>query len=244
MIRNNNEIKQLSIGAIVAYHLLPGVPILLLTILFANPTWGFGLPIFLSLMLAILFGLIPVQLGILAVVARKQEAKIRDIISFKSKMSLGKTLAWSIPLLLFCIAGFGLLSAVEHPLWSIFDWVPQWFRLDLFDFGDVSKGMVWLMLVLGFLFNGVFGPYVEELYFRGFLLPRMNRLGKAAPLVNVVLFSIYHLFTPWQNITRIVALTPMVYGVWYNKNIRIGIIVHMALNIGSMVMMAIAVLGQ
>ena len=244
MTRNNNEVKQLGIGTIVAYHLLPGVPILLLTILFANPTWGFGLPIFLSLMLAILFGLIPVQLGILIVVARKQEVKIRDIISFKSKMSLGKTLAWSIPLLLFCIVSFGLLSTVEHPLWSFFDWVPEWFRLDRFDLGNVSKGMACLMLILGFLFNGVFGPYVEELYFRGFLLPRMNRLGKAAPLVNVVLFSIYHFFTPWENITRIVALTPMVYGVWYNKNIRIGIIVHMALNIGSMVMMAIVVLGQ
>lgn len=72
----------------------------------------------------------------------------------------------------------------------------------------------------------------------------MNRLGKAAPLVNVVLFSIYHFFTPWQNITRIVALTPMVYGVWYNKNIRIGIIVHIAVNVGSMVMMAIAALGR
>lgn len=242
MIRNNNEIKQLGISAILAYHLLPGIPILLLAILFANPIWGFGLSIFLSMMLAILLGLIPVQLGILAAVARKQEVKIRDVISFRSKMPLGKTLLWSIPLLIFCVAIFVLLPAIEHPVWTIFDWVPQWFRLDRFDFGSVSKEMVWLMLVLGFLLNGIFGPYVEELYFRGFLLPRMNKLGKAAPLVNVALFSIYHFFTPWQNITRIIALTPMVYGVWYSKNIRLGIIVHIALNIGSMVMMAIAVL--
>lgn len=244
MMRNNNEIKQLGIGAILAYHLLPGVPILLLTILFANPTWGCGLPIFLAVMLAILLGLIPVQLGIMAIVARKQSITLWKLILFRNKMSLGKILAWSIPLLLFCIAAFGLLSAVEYPLWTIFDWVPDWFRLELFDLGNVSKAMVWLMLVLGFLLNGIFGPYVEELYFRGFLLPRMNRQGKAAPLVNVVLFSIYHFFTPWENITRIIALTPMVYSVWYNKNIRIGIIVHMAVNVGSMVMMAIVVLGQ
>ena len=213
MIRNSNEINQLGIGAIVAYHLLPGIPILLLTILFANPVWGCGLPIFLSLMLAILFGLIPVQLGILAVVARKQDMTLRELISFKSKMPLSKILAWSIPLLLFMIMVFMLLPTIEHPTWTVFDWVPEWFRLDRFDLGNVSKGMACLMLILGFLLNGVFGPYVEELYFRGFLLPRMNRLRKAAPLVNVVLFSIYHLFTPWQNITRTVALTPMVYGV-------------------------------
>lgn len=241
MTRKNNEIKQLSIGAILAYHLLPGIPILLLVILFANPVWGFGLPIFLAAMLAVLFGLIPVQLGVLAVVARKQEVQIRDVISFRSKMPLGATLMWSIPLLFFCIMVFMLLSTIEHPVWSIFNWVPEWFRLDRFDFGNVSKGMAWLMLVLGFLLNGIFGPYVEELYFRGFLLPRMNKLGKAAPLVNVALFSIYHFFTPWENITRIVALTPMVYSVWYNKNIQIGIIVHIVLNFGSMVMMAIVV---
>lgn len=241
MTRKNNEIKQLSIGAILVYHLLPGIPILLLIILFANPAWGFGLPIFLAAMLAVLFGLIPVQLGVLAVVARKQEVQIRDVISFRSKMPLGATLMWSIPLLFFCIMVFMLLSTIEHPVWSIFNWVPEWFRLDRFDFGNVSKGMAWLMLVLGFLLNGIFGPYVEELYFRGFLLPRMNKLGKAAPLVNVALFSIYHFFTPWENITRIVALTPMVYSVWYNKNIQIGIIVHIVLNFGSMVMMAIVV---
>ena len=242
MIRNNNDIKQFGIGAIVAYHLLPGVPILLLTILFANPVCGFRLSIFLAVMLAVLLGLILVQLGILGIFARKQEVKIRDIISFRSKMSLGKTLMWSVPLLIFCVATFTLLASVEHPLWTLFDWVPEWFRPNRLDLGNVSKGMTWLMLILGFLLNGIFGPYVEELYFRGFLLPRMNRLGKAAPVVNVTLFSIYHFFTPWENITRIVALIPMVYSVWYNKNIRIGIIVHIALNVGSMVMMAIAVL--
>lgn len=114
MIRNNNETRQLGIGAILSYYLLPGIPILLLATLFASPAWGLGLPIFLPLMLAILLGLIPVQFGILAVVARKQEVKVRDLISFRSKMPLSKILTWSIPLLIFCIMAFTLLSAIEH----------------------------------------------------------------------------------------------------------------------------------
>jgi membrane protease YdiL (CAAX protease family) len=44
---------------------------------------------------------------------------------------------------------------------------------------------------------------VEEMYFRGYLLPRISRLGAWAPLVNTVLFSLYHLFTPWLNVGRI-----------------------------------------
>jgi membrane protease YdiL (CAAX protease family) len=76
---------------------------------------------------------------------------------------------------------------------------------------------------------------VEEIYFRGYLLPRMGIFGKFAPLINTLIFSLYHFFTPWLNITRIVGITPMVYSVWINKNIKIGIIVHCLGNIiGSM----------
>lgn len=167
-MQNNKEIKQLGIGAILAYHLLPGIPILLLTILFANPVWGFGLPIFLALMLAILFGLIPVQLGIMAIVARKQGITLRELISFRNKMPIGKTLMWSVPLLIFCIAIFILLPSVEHPAWTIFDWVPEWFRLDRFDLDNISKGMTWLILILGFLLNGIFGRMLKNSIFVGF----------------------------------------------------------------------------
>ena len=44
---------------------------------------------------------------------------------------------------------------------------------------------------------------VEEMYFHGYLLPRISRLGAWAPLVNTVLFSLYHFFTPWLNVGRI-----------------------------------------
>ena len=80
-------------------------------------------------------------------------------------------------------------------------------------------------------FNGVLGPVVEELYFRGYLLPRLERFGRWAPLLNVVLFSLYHFWTPWQFFSRIVVLVPMVYAVWWKRNIYLGIITHSVLNI-------------
>ena len=92
-----------------------------------------------------------------------------------------------------------------------------------------------LTIVMSFLFNGLLGPFTEEIYFRGFLLPRMNKLGKAAPFVNVALFSLYHFFTPWENISRILALTPIAYIVWYKKDIRIAIWFHCTLNLLSCV---------
>jgi CAAX protease family protein len=51
-----------------------------------------------------------------------------------------------------------------------------------------------LVVVMG-LFNTVLG---EELFFRGFLLPRMHgAFGRADWLANGFLFALYHLHVPW-----------------------------------------------
>jgi membrane protease YdiL (CAAX protease family) len=78
--------------------------------------------------------------------------------------------------------------------------------------------------------NAVIGPVVEELYFRGWLLPRMSQLGRWAPLVNVVLFSLYHLWSPWQFLSRIAGVLPFTYAVWWKRNVLLGVVVHVALN--------------
>ncbi len=72
-------------------------------------------------------------------------------------------------------------------------------------------------------FNVFLAPLVEELYFRGYLLPRMT--GRYATLFHSFLFAACHVFTPWMIITRTLGLLPLVYGV-RKKNITIGIVVH------------------
>ena len=84
--------------------------------------------------------------------------------------------------------------------------------------------------LLGFLIGGFVGPIVEELYFRGYLLPRMAQFGRWTPLVHAVLFSLYHFWTPWQNVSRIALMVPLTYLVWWKRNIYIGMIAHIALN--------------
>jgi len=82
-------------------------------------------------------------------------------------------------------------------------------------------------------FDGVhswIAPFVEEYYFRGYLLPRLARFGNLAPVINAVLFSLYHFFTPWQALTRIIALVPMAWIVQRKRNLYISVIAHMVLN--------------
>ena len=78
-----------------------------------------------------------------------------------------------------------------------------------------------------FIFVAVLAPLVEELYFRGYLLPRMK--GQLAPLLHSLLFATIHVFTPWMIITRTLGLLPLIFGV-KKKNIYIGMIVHILSN--------------
>ena len=83
----------------------------------------------------------------------------------------------------------------------------------------------------------------EELYFRGYLLPRMTRLRGWAPAVNSVLFALYHLWTPWQIVSRAVFYFPTVYAVWRKRNIFIAIWVHCLGNtLGALLSLAAATL--
>ncbi len=112
-------------------------------------------------------------------------------------------------------------SVVNPPLEKtiiekFFSWIPKHYFLEslINQANQYSKSPLVFSAVFGTLLNGIFGPIVEELYFRGYLLPRMSRLGNWAPFLNTVLFSFYHFFTPWQNPLRIIALTPLFYIVW------------------------------
>jgi membrane protease YdiL (CAAX protease family) len=59
----------------------------------------------------------------------------------------------------------------------------------------MSGNWTWFaILLVMWIFNTVMG---EELLFRGLLLPRMGRFGRADWLVNGFLFAVYHLHVPW-----------------------------------------------
>jgi membrane protease YdiL (CAAX protease family) len=224
--QNNTE---LSITKIIILGLMPGIMISLLTIILSSPAFGTNLPVLLSLMLSIIFGLIPIELGILKFIAWKENKKMKDIILYRNKTPKKKLfLSIIIP---FVIASgiFMILPPYELKLWGeLFNFIPDWFWLNKLVLSEIPY--LKLTFILVFICNGFLGPVVEEIYFRGYLLPRMQKFGKLAPLVNMLLFSIYHFHTPYQNITRMLAVTPMVYSVWLNKDIRIGMIVHCLLN--------------
>ena len=80
------------------------------------------------------------------------------------------------------------------------------------------------------IFGAVVAPTVEELYFRGFLLPRMGYAGKWAPLLHSLLFGLYHVWTPWMFLTWAVGMLPLIYAV-RRRNLYLGIAAHILINL-------------
>lgn len=93
--------------------------------------------------------------------------------------------------------------------------------------GNYSRKILFVTYSMLLIFNVYLSPLVEELYFRGYLLPRMK--GKFATLLHSFLFAAYHIFSPWMIITITLGLLPLVFGV-KKKNIYVGIIVHILVN--------------
>ena len=82
---------------------------------------------------------------------------------------------------------------------AFFSWVPERFVIEQglgsYPTGYPRSALIFTLL-LGLVLSGGVAPVVEEMYFRGCLLPRLSRLGRWAPVLNVTLFALYHLWTP------------------------------------------------
>lgn len=231
----------------VVLHLLPGVLILVFFVVTAPLVDSLGAPLFLALLLAIAFVLIPFELGYLLYQGKQKHGvlSLRGIVLYRQPIPWWQYIVLAIPLFLWT----GLVMMVVSPaidaffIDSLFSWLPDWFFITAFaeDLEQYTRSALILTAVLNVVLNGLLSPIVEELHFRGYLLPRMTRLGGWAPLVNSLLFSLYHFFTPWQNLGRLLAFLPLYYAVWWKKNIYLGMIVHCAGNlVGALMLLALA----
>ncbi|MBN2557972.1 MAG: CPBP family intramembrane metalloprotease [Clostridia bacterium] len=111
---------------------------------------------------------------------------------------------------------------------KLFSWAPEWFVMsNTFEGSKTILFITWIMIMV---FGNILAPAVEELYFRGYLLPRIAHLKGWAPVLNAVLFSAYHFWSPWEVITRAVAVLPVSYVAYKKQNIYIGMVAHITLN--------------
>jgi membrane protease YdiL (CAAX protease family) len=93
--------------------------------------------------------------------------------------------------------------------------------------GNYSRTVLIVTYSMALLINVFLAPIVEELYFRGYLLPRMK--GKFTLLIHSFLFASIHVFTPWMIIARTIGFIPIILGTT-KKNLYVGMLVHIFCN--------------
>jgi membrane protease YdiL (CAAX protease family) len=242
-----SEVQQLSLPSLLALVLIPGVLVTLVYVLLAPVVERAGFPPIAALLAAILGVMIPVELGVILVVARSRGESIGSLIPYRRPVTL-KTAAWLVPtLVVAAFVGFGASMVVEPAVIdALFGWLPGWFvsPIEQDRIAEYSR-MAWLVTLAAYIaLNGLLGPIVEEIYFRGYLLPRMAWLGRWAVLANATLFSVYHFWSPWQVVGRILGFGPTIYAVRRTRNIYLGMVVHCTLNILGISLVANMVLSR
>ena len=248
--RNNSSAavdEQHSVARTLVLHLLPGALILAFFVAVAPLVGSFGFPPVMGVYLAILFVLIPFQLGYLIYQARKKGTSLEDIVLYRQPVPKGQFVLLVIAIFAGGTAIGGLFTPVDFIVKeNLFSWLPQQF--DVFyglygGAGQFSTVALLVMWVFGVLVDGIAAPVVEEMYFRGYLLPRISRFGAWAPVLNTVLFSLYHFFSPWSIVSRILEFLPVVYGAWWKRNIYVSMTVHVLFNLFSFVFTLLLILG-
>lgn len=239
--------RQLSTRALLGLHIIPGAMMTIGFVLFAPIAAAAGFPPIAAVIAAIGLVLVPIELGVLAWASRIEGAGPGGLIPYRQRLPLRRA-AWLVPvLILLGFLGFGLHQAIEPALIrGFFGWLPDWYVTPIqMDLVGRYSATAWIVTLAGYLaLNGFVGPIVEELYFRGFLLPRMERFGRWAPLVNVSLFSLYHFWSPWQIVARVLGIGPTVYAVRRTRNVYLGMAVHCTLNTIGIVLVASMVLSR
>ena len=179
--------------------------------------------------------LIPIQLGFLFYLAKKRGNKgfsLKGVVVLAKHPRIRALLLWTLAILIPTAIIFGLFEPVTNKLDSLISWSLLMPLSTAYSDAESTR----LVLMLNILLTGIAVPITEELYFRGYLLPRMPIiLGRSGPACHSFLFAIYHFDTPWMIPVRTIGLLPLIYVALHTQSTRPGMLAHCLVNLADFV---------
>jgi membrane protease YdiL (CAAX protease family) len=240
----DNSIERHTLLKSIILHLLPGLLVGGFYFSIAPFVKEQGFPSTMAMTMAGIFVLIPFELGFLLYLKRLKSGKLfNDIIKYCQRIPVWQYFIW-VPIVLTSIGLiFTALNFTSDFVMTFFKWIPSDMLYDMGLSQEFSKQNLIITYTSFFLFLVLILPTIEELYFRGYLLPRMPaKLKGWTALVHSSLFALYHVWTPWMFVARAIGLLPLIYMV-RRKNIFLGIIVHCLMNSIDFIMASIFILN-
>ncbi len=244
-------LERLDIGRAIRLQLLPGAVSAIVFVLAAQGVHDAGLPVIFTLAIAMVVGEIPSSWVIMIrQVKRETGGRFRPAAAFPwlRRVPWWVYVAVGVPFILFStIMMAGVVPAIGAPIrHALFGWVPGSMVMepDPAMLSTISHGTLismWLLSVI--VFAGI-GGITQELYSRGFLLPRTEHLGVGlAPPLNAVSFAVFHLIAPWNWIPFTLMVLPWSYLVWWRRSVKIGLFIHVGTLLIQSLMMGLLAFG-
>ena len=242
------SIQQHALGKSFLLHIAPGTLVTVAFLVLKPVLDSTGYPPLLAFLLAILLIDIPFMLGVMLNEGKKLNRRysLSGIVLYREKLS------WKTFSLVF-VAAFVvmyLLIMLATPLSAVltesaFSWLPKWFFLDdAAQYAGYAKNILVFVFTLQLLITGIVLPWVEELYFRGYLLPRISRYGGRAPLISGLMFGLYHGWQLYGWVGVSLLGVGLGYVVWWKKDIRLSIGLHVFANVMIRVFLLLGVLAS
>src|SRR5690606_14311241 len=136
------------------------------------------------------------------------DGRIRSIVDIRWP-ALRRFLLMFLPTLAAAALAPGLVQWLEPALHRTMQVVlPSWWDLDPGALGARPAWQAAITLTGWLLCFVVIGPITEELYFRGFLLPRLPGRPAVAVPANAILFALYHVWQPYTWATVAIFAVP------------------------------------
>jgi membrane protease YdiL (CAAX protease family) len=222
------------LGKSIFLHISPGVLTTAGLLVFKPLTDSIGYPPLLAFLAAIMLIDIPLMIGVMLNNGRKLNGRFsfEGVVLYREKVTW-RTFAWVFAVAFLILYFLIMLSGPIDALISErgFSWMPKWIFLD--DAGQYkgySRNILVFVFTLQILITGIILPWVEELYFRGYLLPRISRFDKWAPLIGAFFFGLYHVWQLFGFVGIFLLGAGLGYVVWWKKDIRLSIGLHVFAN--------------
>mgnify|MGYP001819755067 CR=1 FL=1 len=228
------QFPQHSLLKSILLHILPGAFTALAFVLLKPLLDASGFPPLLAFLLAILLVDLPLQLALMLFEGKKLNGRLslKGVVLYRDKVS------WKTFALVF-VAAFVVvytLVTLVTPLTAyltetVFSGLPEWMFLEeQTQYQAYAKSALLATFALQLILTGLALPWVEELYFRGYLLPRLSRCGKWAPLLGGLFFGLYHVWQLFSFPTLFLLGAALAVVVWWKRDIRISIALHVFAN--------------
>ncbi len=225
-----NSIEQISVPSLIGNHFYMGAIITMFYIWISPLIINAGFPGLSVLLVAEVVILAPLVFLHLTISAKTHSVAIKDTIQFQQKLSPKSFIIWTLLGILACVLVYIPLYPVGLYLkQSWFGWLPEWYFNP--SYGTDNFQLIAKIYLMGIFIDGLIGPIAEELFFRGYLLPRMAYLKNWAPVVNGALFGLYHFWQPHNFIATMAVGIVLSFAAWKTKNVYVAMAIHCTINI-------------